>query len=233
MPVFGLVDRAELAALRDRLTRLDPASVATSDNPSVVFTAHDALHPLIRLYLLGLTSAHLGDPDRALRYAEQLEGTELPATAGSLSSDLAHSVRSAVHHVAGRLEEALAELELARSATWYGQTMASPLYCLVFDRFARAELLLELGRDREALDWYAHLVETSPFETPYLALSHLRQAETYYRLGDMERAASHYEAFAELWSEADPGFQLRVSAARERLSEIAAARDSVDVPPEP
>ncbi len=111
------------------------------------FTAHDRLHPLIRLYLLGLVRARLGDT-AARRYAGELVGVELPRTAGSLAEDLARSVRARILRE-GRAAAALAELDGARMETWYGQTMASPLYSQVFERFVRAELLYQLGRLEE------------------------------------------------------------------------------------
>ncbi len=224
-PAFGTLEPADHSSLLAELRSLDPGSIATSENPSVVFTAHDKLHPLIRLYLLGLVSAIDGDRAAAERYAVELEAVELPETAGSLAQDLAHSIRSATHRAAGRLEQALAELELSRMETWYGQTMASPLYCQAYERFQRAELLYELGRDREALDWYAHIMETSPFEAPYLALSHVRQAEIHDRMGDPEEAATHYRTFVRLWRDADEEFQPRVQAAEARLAELTARPD--------
>ncbi len=224
---FVPVNAAELERLAAELERLDPASVAVSNNPSVVFTAHDRLHPLIRLYALGLIRARLGDATAATRHAERLARLEVPRTAGSLPQDLAHSVRAQVQ-LAGRdpqsrdpAARALAELEAARMETWYGQTMASPLYNQVFERFMRAELLLRLGRQQEALNWYANLVETSPFELPYLAVSYLRRAEVYDGLGQPEDARSHYARFIELWKDADPELQPEVAAARQRLEELA------------
>ncbi len=222
---FVPVDDGVLTRLAAELQRLDPQSVATSDNPSVVFTAHDRLHPLIRLYLLGLVHARLGDA-AARRYAGELVGVELPRTAGSLAEDLARSVRARILIREGRPAEALAELDGARMETWYGQTMASPLYSQVFERFVRAELLFQLGRLEEARGWYANLVETSPFELPYLAMSHLRRAEIDERLGVLERAREHYTRFIELWQEADPPLQPQVDAARARLADLRAREEA-------
>ncbi len=223
---FVPVDDGVLTRLAAELQRLDPQSVATSDNPSVVFTAHDRLHPLIRLYLLGLVHARLGDAAAARRYAGELVGVELPRTAGSLAEDLARSVRAQILIREGRPAEALAELDGARMETWYGQTMASPLYSQVFERFVRAELLFQLGRLEEARGWYANLVETSPFELPYLAMSHLRRAEIDERLGVLERAREHYTRFIELWQEADPPLQPQVDAARARLADLGAREEA-------
>ncbi len=210
---FVPADATELATLAAELERLDPSSVAVSNNPSVVFTAHDRLHPLIRLYLLGLIKARLGEEESARRYADELLGVELPATAGSLAEDLARSVRAEILIREGRPERALAELEDARMETWYGQTMASPLYSQVYERFVRAELLYRLGRLEEARAWYANLTETSPFELPYLAVSHLRRSEIAERLNTAELARRHRARFEQLWRDADRGLLARVEGA--------------------
>ncbi len=225
---FVPVSAEELKGLAAQLERLDPATVAISENPSIVFTAHDRLHPLIRLYALGLIRARLGDATTAIGHADRLARLEVPRTAASLPQDLAHSAQAQVMLSAAdrdprdgdRIAKALTELDAARMETWYGQTMASPLYNQVFERFARAELLLRLGRERDALRWFATLVETSPFELPYLALSHLRRAEIHDALGESDEARTHYGRFIEMWQDADPELQPQVEAARRRLQEL-------------
>ena len=209
---FVPVSDAELADLARRLETLDPSVVETSDNPSVVFTSHDDLHPLIRAYQLGLVRARLGDVEAALRQASTLERMELPATAGSLAPDLAHSVRAAVARTKGRSAEALGELERARADAWYGQTMASPLYARALERFTRAELLLELGRPDEAVGWYESIGELSPFELPFRSVAQLRLAEIAAARGDAEAAARHGAAFESAWSDAEPTMRAAAGA---------------------
>ncbi len=128
--------------------------------------------------------------------------TLLP-TVGSLTSDLAHGIRASVLRQQGRLEDALAELEKARVDAWYGQTMASPLYARIYERFLGAELLFELGRYDEAEGWYATIGQLSPFEQPYLAPAHLRLAVIADRRGDSAAAAAHRAAYEDLWFDAD------------------------------
>ncbi|MCI0434604.1 MAG: hypothetical protein L0271_13335 [Gemmatimonadetes bacterium] len=204
------------ALRRDRaaLERLDPRSIPVSHNPSVVFTAHDALHPILREYLLGLASVRLGELDRAARHADRVEAMKVPATAGSLAGDLARSLRAQLQRQAGDPARALATLEGARMETWYGQTLASPFYAQVLERFLRAELLVELNRETEALDWYAHIAELSPFETPYRAISHLRQAVIHERAGNAAEARSHAALALEIWIDADPSLAPLIDEAR-------------------
>jgi tetratricopeptide (TPR) repeat protein len=217
-------DGCDPVALEADLEALDPGTIPGSENPSIVFTAHDPLHPLIRHYLLGLTRARLGDASGAERSASALLEVELPRTAGSLGDDLARSVRARSLIAESRESEALTRLEQARMETWYGQTLASPLYSRVLERYTRAELLRDLGRAEEALSWYANLVETSPFELAYLAMSHLRQAEIHEEAGERERATEHYARFVKLWSSADPELQPIVERARSRLDSLTGQR---------
>ncbi|MFW6084047.1 MAG: hypothetical protein ACODAA_02435 [Gemmatimonadota bacterium] len=51
-----------------------------------------------------------------------------------------------------------------------------------------------------------------------------RLAQLYDEKGDAENAALNYARFVELWEEADPELQPRVTVARERLNEIVRAR---------
>ena len=195
---------SELRDLAARLEALDPATVPTSANPSIIFTSHDAVHPVIRVYELGLIRARLGEADAALALAEEIESMPLQPTAGSLASDLAHGIRASVLREQGQLEDALAELEKARVDAWYGQTMASPLFARIYERFLQAEMLFELGRYDEAEGWYANIGQLSPFELPYLAPAHLRLAEIADHRGNAQAASEHRAVFEDLWADADP-----------------------------
>ena len=84
----------------------------------------------------------------------------------------------------------------------------------------RAELLYELGRNQEALGWYSHLAETSPFELVYLPISHLRRGEIYERLGEPNNAIEHYARFIELWKDCDQELQPMVDGAFARLAKL-------------
>lgn len=208
---FLPVTSETLEDIARRLEGLDPSSIPPSGNPSVVFSSHDGLHPFIRQYELGLLRARLGQEEAALRHAEAAAAMPLRSTVGSLAQDLSHSVRAAVHYYAGRPEQALAELELARNATWYGQTMASPLYARVAERFLRAEILFDLGRFDEAEDWFETVGEISPTEYPYRSIAFLRLSEIAERRGDMEEASVRRAAFDALWADADPNLRAQVS----------------------
>ena len=201
---FAPVTDAELADIANRLEGLDPGSIPLSGNPSVIFSSHDDLHPFIREYQLGLLKARLGQEAAALRHADAVGATRLESTSGSLANDLSHSVRAAVHYAAGRLDSTLAELESPHYDAWYGQTMVSPLFARVAERFLRAEVLYELGRLEEAEGWYATIGEISPSGLPYRSVALLRLASIADERGDTASAAAFRAQFDAHWADADP-----------------------------
>jgi len=174
---FASTSNEELQRSREELERLDPASIETSDNPSIFFTANDGLHDLFRAYLLGLTSARLGDAQATERYARELDATAPRPTDGYLPQDLALGVRAELLRLQGQPREALELLEQGKLATWYAQTASSPLFSQVRQRFVRAELLAELGRAEEARQWYETIAQLSVFELPYGAEAERRLAK--------------------------------------------------------
>jgi tetratricopeptide (TPR) repeat protein len=94
----------------------------------------------------------------------------------------------------------------------------------------RATLLEQAGRTAEARDAWSGLVDrvlpewgVSVFIRP-LALE--RTARLSEELGDTASAAEAYRSFIDLWSEADPEFQPRVEAARERLAALGGSPTS-------
>lgn len=174
---FRIAPADELRRLRASLLRLDPSTIETSDNPSAIFTVHDQLHPMIRLYLLGLLSAHLDMPNVALAYADSLAAIEPRPTDGSLPQDLGLAVRAELLHVQGKPEEALSALESQSRHVWYAQTAVSPLFTQVRERFVQAELLAELGRPDEARGWYETIDQLSVFDLPYRPVARRRLAE--------------------------------------------------------
>ena len=88
-------------------------------------------------------------------------------------------------------------------------------------RFTTAQLLVERGRDREAMG----LLE---WETPNLlpavtdVLWELLRARAAERLGDRERAIREYQYVADIWRHADPELQPYVAEARAGLQRLTA-----------
>ena len=90
-----------------------------------------------------------------------------------------------------------------------------------WDRLLLGDLLARTGRYEAALHWYGGLGTVSLADAAYLAPAARRRAQLLERLGRRAEAAREYRRVVELWKDADPEFQPMVSAARERIVELA------------
>jgi hypothetical protein len=79
--------RRELLALRDSLARWPVGKVPAGGDG--LADLHRSVHPYLRLYLLGLLSARVGDEGLARRYARMLEQVDSSAPEGVFTHDLA------------------------------------------------------------------------------------------------------------------------------------------------
>ena len=101
-----------------------------------------------------------------------------------------------------------------------GDIAATPFATRANERFLRAEILAALGRNAEALEWFASLGDGSVTEIPLRAISHYRQGEVLERLSRPRDASAQYARFLELWSNADPEFQQMVHSARQKMTAL-------------
>jgi serine/threonine protein kinase/tetratricopeptide (TPR) repeat protein len=214
---FREAPRSELVALRDSLQRWDPSSARTEGDGLIAI--HRGLHPYLRLYLLGLLSARLHDEPAALRYVAELERADRSSPAGRFAADEAQTIRSELAWISGRRQEALTLLEGAQFWTnnsGLEQGGDSPFTTHLHERFARPELLYQLGREDEALPWYRSLA----YDLLYTAPAELRLGQIYEHKGDRRRAIEHYSRFVELWREPDPELQPMVHQAQQALARL-------------
>lgn len=216
--------RDRLEALRDTVQLWRADAVPASHDPFFYVNVHDGIHAHLRLYLLGLASARLGDREAAGRYAGELERLAPPREAGTLAQDLAQGIRAQVAWVEGDAQQTLAALDAAPRQVRFERAWTSPFYSQSLERYLRGWALEATGRPHEALRWYATLSQHSVYDKVYLAPSHLRRAEIYERLGDRESAARHYARFIELWQGADPELQPRVAAGQRALDALSAEK---------
>jgi len=185
----------------------------------------DAIPSVVRAYLLGLLSARIGDDTAALAHASRLDalaagqGRARSEYARAMAHDLAFTVRAELARRRGEPAEALALLERARPDRWYPVIpWISPIDGLSYERWMRAELLAALGRDAEALDWYAGIGVWGPGTESSLVPARLvRVGEIYERLGQREEAVAQYTAFVALWRECDPELRPIVDDVRRRI----------------
>jgi tetratricopeptide (TPR) repeat protein len=211
--------RAELMALRDSLERWDPATASRA--PDGLAPAHRPVHRYLKLYLLGMLNTRLGEDRAALRYASALERADSSSPGGAFAIGLAKVVRAEVAWRAGRAEEALATLEQARFWTHSGLSEQdissdSPFQTHIHERFARAELLYQLGRVDEAMRWYRAFT----YDLLYTAPAHYRLAQIYQARGDQRAAIQHYMKFVETWRDCDPMLRPKLQEAELELARL-------------
>ncbi|HEY7635921.1 MAG TPA: BTAD domain-containing putative transcriptional regulator [Gemmatimonadales bacterium] len=220
---FLPVERADLEDLRSTLKAWDATTVPPGAHPYPGFDVHQGAHSVLRLYLLGALSARLGDAG-ALSCATELDRFEDGGDAERLARDLAHSVRAQHAFWRGEPRVALAALELLRlEPRQILSVLQSPFYTGTAERWLRAELLHELGRDEEALRWYRSLAQSSLYDLIYLAPSHLRRGEICEALGDTDQATQHYRRAVELWSGCDPELRSMLARAITGLERLGGA----------
>jgi TolB-like protein len=156
----GLEHRAFLATL-------PVASALADDDEALRDALREALHPPLRLYLLGLLSARLGNRDDALAHADQCEAMAVSLDETPMPRNLALGVRARVAFDERDATEALELLDQLELGPWCHLAAASPFYALANERFLRGEALLALGRPEEARGWLQGLAQRSPFELVY------------------------------------------------------------------
>ncbi len=212
---FLAVPHPDMAALQMELEAWDPSADAPEPTPGLA----SALRPQVRLYLLALLSSRQGDDARALQYAAELERIDHPPEAATLVRDLARTVRADIALGRGRPADALKQLEPVRGEV-PPELLGLPFFSEEGSRYLKAEALYQLGRDEEALRWFAHGFEGTPHELVYLAPGHLRQGELYERLGNRKQAVEHYSRFIQLWGTCDPKLRASVEEAKTRLASL-------------
>lgn len=216
---FVKAEPEELESIQSDLEHWNPIA----EPPPTGSALEASLAPHLRQWLLGLVALRAGSASRALDRALTIERMTPPPGGAGVVRSMVRTLRAGAAAHTNRTAEALQLLEPVR-----GEVPASllrvPFYAEEPARYLRAELLQQLGRDREALDWLHYGFADTPAEVAYLAPVHLRQGEIYERLGDRANAAEYYERFLHLWQHCDPELRPLVNEARARLSRLAAER---------
>jgi DNA-binding SARP family transcriptional activator len=215
-------DPRALATAREALLRGAPLAAGEG---SFFLPDHDGVRPAMRAWLAGLLAAGLGDEAGALREARELERRPGPQADPTLPRDLAHGIRAEIHILAGRREQALAELDRIEEPPGYELVLPSPFQPRARERFLRARLLEDAGRAGDARAGWLRTGNRSFFDLPYRAPVQLRLAGLLERSGDRGGALEAYRQFVALWSRADPELRPLVDAARDRIGSLADTRD--------
>ena len=209
----------ELETLRDELLRWDATAVPSSSEPFRTLSAHNGVHPHLRLYLLRLLSARLQNEKDVEQYVNALTAMPSDKRAGSLAHDLALSVRAEFAQLRGQQTEALALLGQQKMEVWYDLILGSPFFPQILARFQRGEVLANLGRYEEALSWYNTTVYYPP-DWILLAPNYLKRGKIYEKLGRTEQAIEHYTRFIRLWQDCDAELQPIVAETEKRLDRL-------------
>ena len=216
LPFLG-VPGEETRRIRDEVERWSPGLDASKPLPESI----RPLAPHLRLYLLGLLSARMGEAAEALRLASSLEILPAPQESRTVVRSLARTIRAHVAAESGRANEGLTLLEEVRGAIPF-ELLGLPYFSEEHARYLRSRLLFQAGRDEEALRLVENAFAGTPSELYYRAPAHLLQAEIHQRLGNREAAAEQYSRFIALWRSCDPPLRPVVEGARTQLARMVA-----------
>jgi tetratricopeptide (TPR) repeat protein len=182
-----------------------------------------AVGEAITAYCLGLLALRVDQPASARSAASDLAILAAAPEAVPVMRDLERGLRARLAWHEGRPLEALRVLEEVELGETYNLAASVPFFARVHERFLRGKVLASLGRGEEALSWFGSLAEFSFTGQAFFGPALLAQAEIYEGLGENGQATEYYAQFLEAWKDADPGFDARVSHARERYEALTAA----------
>ena len=162
---FATVEPAELAADRAALEAWD--ATKTEPHHHLAFAAHNGVHPHLREYLRGLLAVRSGDGPAAEEALLLLRKLEQPVSSAGFIDNLILSLTATLALSRGDAAAALRALESMWVEVWFQLTVASPFFSQAYDRYLRGEILRVLGREKEAVRWYATIAQRSPYELIY------------------------------------------------------------------
>lgn len=176
--------------------------------------------PEARLYDAAVISmARIGDGEGVHDYLQRWRDAELPSS------------RSPVFDEVGRYAEAMLRRESDPAGALEAlDDLALEMDCSGCFNWERGSLAQQLERFEKARDHFS--MPSGRGAEEFLAaplirvVGQERLGQVLEALGEEEKAARHYARFADLWAEADPEFQPRVEAARERIVALEAGSSS-------
>lgn len=215
---FSSASPAELIGLRERAEQAEPIIMAA---PMIAMPLDEGRLAILYDYLRGMLGLRTGDRLAAERIAADLEAVGGTRGDPYFGVGLAHSLRASSAWAAGDLSTARRQLE---RVPFGPQQSTAPIgfFAQSLERFLWGEILAAQGEHEEALRWYGSFPEPGGYDAIHLAPAHLRRAELWHDLGDLERAAYHYARFLEIWRDADPELSPVLEKARHDLQAIHA-----------
>ena len=163
-----------------------------------------------------------GKPDRAKAVLSEFESTlRDTALKRELQQDI-HTVRGHIALAERKATDATAEYRRGDTAPdGPANVCAACLPALLARAFDAANqpdsAIAQFERYLAVPSWIKHTELLDGTTAPY---AHERLGQLYEAKGNAAKAAEHYQKFIDLWKNADPEFQPRVKAARERLAKL-------------
>jgi len=114
-------------------------------------------------------------------------------------------------------EQTARALALLERAQWERNPV--PTVAEADDRFLRAELLHQSGRDEEAAGWYGSIADRSSHELVYLAPAQYRLGQISDRQRDHRGVLAYYRKLLDLWRDGEPDVPF-LAEARRRVAEL-------------
>jgi len=229
MPASGLELRALLLSLqgaqysaRDRreVERQLQRSMKSAPSPTdKSWAVQSGLARPVSAYLLGLLAARDGDTTQLRHYSGTLDAVNLSGPRGDVVRAFAAGLRG--HLLALEGDPAGALRELSKAPDPGDQSMQAQLVVNQLpERFLRATLLGQVGRQDEALGVYQSLIFGGGTELLLVAPAALQRARLLARLGRVEAARLEYEMFLRTWNEADVAVRPVLDSARGELAHL-------------
>ena len=162
---------------------------------------------LVRYYAL------VGDVANTRRYYEAMVEDGVPELGRGAERSRGRSA-AWLALVEGNVEEAVREASAVDRDAGCGPCM-STLLSIVYDRANQPDSSLAHYENVATNRWAILPVESSSLPGAYQRLGELYEAQ-----GNTERAVEYYNAFVDLWDEADPELQPRVADVRERIARL-------------
>lgn len=210
------VPQADLRRVRDRIAGDTAAASGAASSRIARF------RPVGRMYLLGILSARLGEPDSAVAIASRIERMSVPAGLDTVAMGMARGVRAQAAWSRGDRERALLLADSAVAVNVPADLLS--IWDKRTENYIRAEALYQAGRYQEALPLWQNALDVGFFGSfVYGAIVQLRVGQIYDHMGDSQQAALHYARFVQLWKDADAPLQPLVREARQRLERIQSA----------
>jgi DNA-binding SARP family transcriptional activator len=149
---------------------------------------------VVSRYVDGLLAAERGDSAEAMRAAAELDemsGRRDPYLASDFRNprELAQTIRAYRDYRRGRCEDALRALDTEKKPYWLGTIASSQLAAQSFEHYIRAECLLALGRNAEAVSWFETFEQSTLYDLEFLGPALRGQAAAHRALGEPDAAA--------------------------------------------